>query len=60
MENYLYHSSIFTPGRRTKAPSLSSPLIGKQSNKDNENLRELVDILSITKILFDLDKDILK
>lgn len=45
------------PGEEPKAPSLSSPLIGKQSNKDNANLRELVDILSVTKILFDLDKD---
>lgn len=36
---------------------MSSPLIGKASNKDNENLNDLVDVLSVTKILFDLDKD---
>lgn len=45
------------PGEEPKSPFISSPVLGKQTNKENANLRELVDILSITKILFDLDKD---
>lgn len=36
---------------------LLSPIAGKQANKENANLKELADILAVTKILFDLDKD---
>lgn len=41
----------------TKPTSLISPVFSKAANKDNDNLQDVVDILSVTKILFDLDKD---
>ncbi|MBQ7489302.1 MAG: OmpA family protein [Bacteroidales bacterium] len=41
----------------TKPTELMSPVFGKAENKDNDNLKDIVDILSVTKILFDLDKD---
>ncbi len=40
-----------------KTTELISPVFGKAANKDNDNLKDIVDLLSVTKILFDLDKD---
>lgn len=38
-------------------PVMSSPLLGKAANKDNSNMQDLIDVLNVTKIYFDLDKD---
>lgn len=46
------------PGEEPQSPFLQgTPLVGKQSSKENANIRELVEILSVTRILFDVDKD---
>jgi outer membrane protein OmpA-like peptidoglycan-associated protein len=45
------------PGEEPKPMLQGTPLVAKQSNKENANIRELVEVLSVTRILFDVDKD---
>ena len=54
---YIIPQCDAAPQQEPAQQPMSSPLLGKAANKDNSNMQELIDVLNLTKIYFDLDKD---